>query len=107
EMSYPTPGEDDVLALNLATGQVSMVTDKPGRQDGQDLSGSLVLWKDQVLCPTACGKSDIYATDLASGQLYEIAGAVGSEYNSEARIAGHAVAWLAYADRSPSILLRD
>jgi hypothetical protein len=107
EMSYDVPGEDDVLALNLATAQVSMVTDKPARQDGQDLSGSLVLWKDQGLCPTACGKSDIYATDLASGQLYEIAGPVGSEYNGEARIAGHAVVWLAYANSNPSVLLRD
>jgi hypothetical protein len=105
EMSYDVPGEDDVLALNLATGQVRMVTDKPGLQDGQDLSGSLVLWKDQGVCP--CGKSDIYVTDLASGQLYDIAGAVGSEYNSEARIAGHSVVWLAYADSNPSVLLRD
>jgi len=30
-----------------------------------------------------------------------------SEYNGEARISGHEVAWVAYADSNPSVLLRD
>jgi hypothetical protein len=78
------PWNDDIHAIDLATGEHFMVADEGSIQNWADLHGRIAVWEDYRNDPAPNGEDpvqniDIYARELPSGQEVQITSLPGLE----------------------------
>jgi hypothetical protein len=99
-------GSANILAFDLRDNRLITVTDAPGDQDTQALSGSIVVWEEHgPNCPRNCTVRDILGKDLVTGAQFEVA--TGPAHQSSPAISGQIVAWIEYDGQTQKLLMKN
>jgi beta propeller repeat protein len=82
------PRDSDIVAKNLATGEVFSVCTAPGNQYAPAISGNMIVWVDER---HGAANADIYGKNLATGEELPICTDAGRQLHPA--ISGDVVVW--------------